>query len=67
MVEVLSGFGFASFGFTEKDFLKEDAIIQLGVEPIRIDILMSLSGLEFSEAYKNREVIDAGGLITEVT
>ena len=63
MVKVLSGLGFASLDFTEKDFLKEDAIIQLGVQPIRIDILMSLSGLEFSEAYKNREVIDAGGLL----
>ncbi len=63
MTKVFAEYGFASLGYTEKDFLEKDSIIQLGVQPIRIDILMSVSGLEFDDAYKNRKVFNAGELL----
>lgn len=62
MAKTLSGFGFSSLGFSEKDFLEKNTVIQLGVPPVRIDILTSVSGLEFNEAYKNRKVFDTGEL-----
>lgn len=63
MVKALADFGFSSLGYTEKEFLEKDTVIQLGVPPVRIDILMSISGLEFEEAYKNRKAFDAGELL----
>lgn len=47
-------FGFEDIGLTEKDFLESGQIIQLGMEPVRIDILTSVKGMEFSKLWKNR-------------
>ena len=51
----LCAFGFASLGFSAADFEQPDAIMQLGVPPIRVDLITSLSGLDsFDEAWKHR-------------
>lgn len=55
MLLVMQAFGMGSLGLTADDFL-DDLIIQIGFEPNRIDILKSVSGLEFIECYKNREI-----------
>ncbi|WP_157565599.1 nucleotidyltransferase family protein [Mucilaginibacter arboris] len=57
MVKVLEDFGFGSLGLTKEDFIKENNITQLGYPPLRIDILNSISGVDFEEAYKGK--IDA--------
>jgi len=54
LVDTIQNFGFGSLNLTREDFLKPDFIIQLGVPPIRIDILTSISGVEFDEAWDNR-------------
>lgn len=36
------------------DFFRRDTIIQLGFAPVRIDIITSCAGIEFSSAWKNR-------------
>lgn len=54
IIKVLDDFGFSSPGLTEKDFLKEDYVTQLGYPPLRIDILNSISGVEFEDAYQGR-------------
>jgi hypothetical protein len=56
MVNVLKDFGFGSLGLTEEDFLKENYVTQLGYPPLRIDILNSISGVDFDDAYKGRIV-----------
>ena len=38
----------------EKDFSTKGKIIQLGYEPVRIDIMTSLEGCEFEEAWKHK-------------
>jgi hypothetical protein len=50
----LSQFGFGSLGLTSKDFLEIDQVVQLGVPPNRIDLLTSISGVGFDEAWKLR-------------
>jgi hypothetical protein len=62
MVKVLIDFGFGSLGLTESDFLKENYVTQLGYPPLRIDILNSISGVEFDEAYPNKVVGEIDGL-----
>lgn len=52
---VLKDFGFASLQVTAQDFLKPGIILQLGVEPYRIDVITSITGVEFEDAWSNRE------------
>jgi hypothetical protein len=37
-------------------------VIQLGYEPMRIDVLTSASGVDFSECYARRADIEVNGL-----
>lgn len=54
IVTVLKQFGFGSTGLTEVDFQKPGQVIQLGYPPMRIDIVTSVSGVEFGDAWDNR-------------
>lgn len=54
MIAVLQEFGFGSLAITEHDFLQPNRIIQLGQPPNRIDILTSISGVEFDAAWMRR-------------
>jgi hypothetical protein len=52
--KVVADFGFAGMGLTKKDFLDPDAVIQLGRPPNRIDLLTSIDGVKFEEAWQTR-------------
>jgi len=62
MLMVLNDFGFGELELTSEDFTKSDQIIQLGYSPNRIDIITSLTGINFNESYENRLVIDLGDI-----
>lgn len=36
------------------DFLQPDLIVQLGIAPVRIDIITACAGIKFQSAWKNR-------------
>jgi hypothetical protein len=55
-------FGFGDLGLTAADFQEPDVMVQLGREPQRIDILTYASGLQFSDAYKNRVYLTIGNV-----
>lgn len=50
----LQEFGAPLVGLTEADFVEEGYFYQIGVPPVRIDILMGIPGLQFAEAWKRR-------------
>ena len=50
----LDEFGFGSLNLTVEDFVTQGNIIQLGYEPVRIDIITSIKGLEFDDIWENR-------------
>ncbi len=50
----LKEFGFGSVGLTAKDFEKPGQVVQLGVPPVRIDIITSISGVSWDEAFSHR-------------
>lgn len=50
----LNEFGFGSIGLTEGDFESPDKVVQLGVPPVRIDIITSLTGVSWEEAFSGR-------------
>jgi hypothetical protein len=54
VVDALEEFGFGGLGLSPTDFEETDAVVQLGREPQRIDILTFATGLDFAEAYENR-------------
>lgn len=41
-------------GLTATDFAGDDITYQIGVEPVRIDILTHISGIAFGNAWKNK-------------
>lgn len=60
MLTAIQEFGFGSLSISEADLLKKDSVIQLGYEPVRIDILNSVSGLSFENSWQNKtdEILD---------
>jgi len=53
----LEAFGFSGLGLTKEDFTRPDSIIQLGYPPYRIDILTSIEGVEFDDAWTRRVIV----------
>ena len=60
VVKSLDKFGFKNTGLAKDDFTEEDRIVQLGVEPVRIDIITSIGGVSFDEVWKRRKVYQYG-------
>jgi hypothetical protein len=62
MVRAIIQFGFESLGLETDDFLEEDMIIQLGYPPNRIDLMTSLSGVNFKSCYEERIFVEIDGV-----
>jgi hypothetical protein len=62
IMRALNAFGFQNLSLTESDFSKEDSIIQLGYPPFRIDILTSIDGVVFDQAWEKKIVVELNGL-----
>ncbi len=54
IIQSLEQFGMGSLGLTADDFLVPDQVVQLGYPPNRIDLLMTVSGVEFADCYEQR-------------
>lgn len=63
LIKVINDFGFASLGLTTEDFLKENYVTQLGYPPLRIDILNSISGVQFDDGYMEKIDGDIEGVL----
>jgi hypothetical protein len=50
----LAEFGFGSLGLRAEDFAAPDRVIQIGVAPVRVDIVTSLTGVSWEEADAGR-------------
>jgi len=53
IIAALEKFGFGSLGLKTEDFTSPDEVVQLGYPPVRIDILTSITGVSWEEAYEN--------------
>lgn len=61
ILRVLDAFGFGSLGITAADLTEPGQVIQLGRPPNRIDILTSISGIDFDSAWTSRAPADLDG------
>lgn len=55
IVKALDEFGFKNCGLQVKDFTEKGRIIQLGYEPIRVDIITSILRVDFEDIWKNKK------------
>jgi hypothetical protein len=55
ILTALKEFGFGSLKISPKDFSKEGNIVQLGYEPVRVDLLTSIDGCTFDEVWKGKK------------
>jgi hypothetical protein len=62
LVQVMHDFGFGSM-YKEDDFLAPGGIIQLGVAPVRIDILNEVDGVAFADCYAACEASTWDGVV----
>jgi hypothetical protein len=54
VISALSMFGAPLGDLTEDDLSKEGTIFQIGVPPLRIDLMTSIDGVDFSDAWPDR-------------
>ena len=57
---VLHEFGFKQA--TAADFLEERRVIRMGVPPVRLEVLTSISGVDFETCYSRRLVAELDGV-----
>ena len=62
IVQALKDFGFEFPDLTAEDFRKPDRIVQLGVPPVRVGLITSLTGVTWDEAFSGRAGASYGGV-----
>jgi hypothetical protein len=62
ILKTLDEFGFGSLGLRREDFMEEGNVIQMGYPPFRIDILTKADGIDFTECYRNRVIVEHDGI-----
>ena len=64
--KALKRFGAPLLDLNLDDLNKPDIVFQVGVEPRRIDILTSIAGVEFDEAWPHRKNVEVDNLTVSV-
>lgn len=62
----LAEFGAPLEKITPVDFSKADIVFQIGIAPLRVDVMTSISGVSFSEAWASREKSSYGDVPVNV-
>lgn len=62
VIEALRDFGAPLDGISSEDFTSDDNVVQIGVEPRRIDLMTRISGVSFDEAWDNKLPVSIDGL-----
>lgn len=60
VMHALRAFGAPTEGVSENDFAEPGITFQIGVEPVRIDIITAVDGLTFEPAWQNRVASEYG-------
>lgn len=57
LMKALAGFGFGETQLQIELFTNPDSVVRMGVEPMKIEILNYLKGVDFKEAYSRRNSV----------
>lgn len=66
LIRALTAFGAPMTNVTVADFTTPELVFQIGVVPRRIDIMTSISGVEFDAAWDAREEVEIEGIQVRV-
>lgn len=66
VIQALSDFGAPLNDITTDDFSRKETIFQIGMPPLRIDVITNIDGVEFSEAWPDRLEMPFGGVLAFV-
>ena len=56
MTQVMESFGFNRGDVSPELFLTERCMVRMGVPPVRLEVLTSLSGVNFASCFRNRTI-----------
>ena len=63
MMQVLTKFGMESLNISKEDFITEGRVIQIGVSPVRIDIMNVIDGVNFNDAMSRIVKVKFGNIL----
>ena len=63
---MLRDFGFGGLGLKQADFVNSYQVIQLGLPPNRIDLLTSMTGVSFDEAWADKVEAELEGMKVKI-
>jgi predicted nucleotidyltransferase len=66
VLQALESFGAPVKDLSVDDLQKNDIVFQVGIAPRRIDIITSIDGLSFEDAYTRSQIIDIEGISIHV-
>ncbi len=55
ILAALNDFGFGSLNLGAEDFSTQDRVVQLGVPPVRVDLITSVSGVSWEACWAGRQ------------
>jgi hypothetical protein len=61
VLAALRAFGAPLIDLTREDLSRPDIVFQIGLAPVRIDLLTSISGVEFDAAWSRRMPLEIEG------
>jgi len=62
LVKVFAEFGFSDIGLSARDFLDPEIIVEIGREPLKIQVLTGIDGVAFDACYDRRVEFEDVGL-----
>jgi len=63
IMTALDEFGFGSVGLSSADFENRNKIVQLGLPPVRIDLIPSLTAVSWEDVWSGKEEGRFGGVL----
>lgn len=65
-LKALVDFGFGGTNVTQAMFQKPNYVVRMGVPPLRIEVLTSISGVTFSKCYRQRVEVEMDGVMVKI-
>jgi len=63
VLKTFSDFGFGDLGLDVSDFLEEEIVVEIGREPLKIQVLTGIDGITFSECWEGRKEVELSGTV----
>jgi len=60
LVTMFAEFGFSDIGLKQTDFLDQEMIVEIGREPMKIQVLTGIGGVTFENCYRQRVIFNDG-------